>query len=388
MLERYFTWMRDESLAFWLKCGADPMSGFFWERLNFDGTPVATAELRIRTQARQIYVFAHAAYIGLAPRGPSLALSGRALARLLRSAWAPDGRPGWVHRLSSDGQVVDNRRDLYDHAFILHALGWFVRATGDDTFQRWIEETVGFMDAALAAPGGGWAESDRHELPRRQNPHMHAFEAFLALYEATSAPIYLARAGELFGLFRTRFFHDNDGLLREFYGPNWEIDEAYHSDQLDPGHMLEWVWLLRRYARASGRPVGELCTALFDSARKLGLEQSSGFIADMVDATGCRLIDSRRLWPQTEYLKALLVEYEARDSEALRQDADGLADRLLSNYLTGCAAGTWRDQFTLDGRCTTDAVPASTLYHLFAAAVEITRVKGVSRSDRPGATSK
>jgi mannose-6-phosphate isomerase len=375
MLETYLAWMRDRSLPFWLEHGADPASGFFWEKLDLGGRPLAFEELRVRTQARQIYVFAHAACLGLAPRAPALALAERALARLRRAAWAPDGRPGWVHRLSPAGDVVDDRRDLYDHAFVLHALAWFARATDDAQVRPWIDETIGFIDSGLATAGGGWAESDRRELPRRQNPHMHAFEAFLALHE-TLGDSYLARAGEIFALFRTRFFHADDGLLREFYGPLWEIGDAFGSERLDPGHMLEWVWLLRRYARAGGQEVDDLCAALLAAGRRLGADAASGFIVDMVDAAGHRLLDSRRLWPQTEYLKALLVEHEARGDQSLLAAADDLADRLLSSYLADCPSGTWRDVFALDGRCTADAIPASTLYHLFAAAIEIIRVRG------------
>lgn len=380
MLGSYLDWMRDQALPFWLARGADDASGFFWERLDLSGAPVADSELRVRTQARQIYVFAHAALLGMVSADEALARAERGLGQLRRSAWAPDARPGWVHRLAADGSVADSRRDLYDHAFVLHALAWFERASGDERVRAWIDETLHFIDTALASRHGGWAESDRHELPRRQNPHMHAFEAFLALYETTGSSIYLARAAELFGLFRTRFFRDDEGLLREFFGPSWETGESYGSHQLDPGHMFEWVWLLRRYARASSRPVDDLCAALFSAGVRLGLDESSCFIADVVDASGRRLTESRRLWPQTEYLKALLVQHEAGHDPTLLQEAEQLSDRLLSSYLEGCAAGTWRDQFSFEGVCMTDVVPASTLYHLFAAAAEIARLTGKSMS--------
>jgi mannose-6-phosphate isomerase len=380
MLGNYLDWIRHRALPFWLARGADEVSGFFWEQLGFDGAPIARSELRIRTQARQIYVFAHAAFLGMVPANEALALAERALERLLRSAWAPDGRPGWVHRLHADGTVADQRRDLYDHAFILHALGWYVRAFDNHRFRHWIDETMYFIDTALVAQHGGWAESDRHELPRRQNPHMHAFEAFLALYETIGSPAYLARAAELFGLFRTRFFSDDKGHVCEFFGPAWEVGEPHGSHQLDPGHMFEWVWLLRRYARASLRPVDDLCAALFSAGVHLGLDNSSGFIADAVDTSGRRLLESRRLWPQTEYLKALLVQHEASRDPAFLSEAEDLSNRLLCTYLSNCASGTWRDHFNFDGVCIAETVPASTLYHLFAVAVEVARLTGESRS--------
>lgn len=372
-LRNYVAWVRDQALPFWLPRAADA-EGLFHETLAMDGTPQPEAELRLRTGMRQAYVLAHAAELGLVDRAPALDLAVRMMERLRALAWAPDGRPGWAARFDRAGAITDGRRDLYDHAFALLALGHLGRATGEARYAAWIEETLAVVDGALAAPHGGWAESDRGELPRRQNPHMHLFEASLALHETTGEARHLARAGEIFGLLRARFLDEEAGVLTEFFGPAWERSPQVRSERLDPGHMAEWTWLLRRYERAARRPVDALCGRLLDAAMRLGLT-ADGFLVDEADIDGRPLVDRRRLWPQTEYLKALVVQGSAGHRPELLEEAAALVGRLGKTYLAGVPAGAWRDAFTLDGRPSASAIPASTLYHLFAPVPEILRLE-------------
>ena len=371
-LSDYVDWLRDDALPFWLNRGADER-GLLYETLALDGTPNLGADLRLRTAMRQVYVFTHAAQLGLADRDRALTLARELAEHIHTMAWAPDGKPGWIARFSRDGQILDDRRDLYDTAFVLHALGHLRQATGDVRYSGWIDETMAVVDR-LEDRNGGWAESDRRELPRRQNPHMHLFESYLALFETTREPRFLARAGEIFGLFRTHFFDARNGTLTEYFGPAWERDAAHGSHRLEPGHMAEWTWLLRRYQRACGHPVDDLCAALFGNVERLGLD-ASGFLVDEVDEAGHPSLPSRRLWPQTEYLKALVVQGAATGDSSLFERAGDLIDRLLASYLTGIPNGCWRDRFTLDGEPENSTIPASTLYHLFAPAVEILRLE-------------
>src|SRR3546814_18224680 len=110
----------------------------------------------------------------------------------------------WSSDVCSSDLVVDGRRDLYDHAFALHAMAWAEKAVGTGRYGAWIDETLAVIDEAMAAPHGGWAESDGRETPRRQNPHMPLFEASLALYKTAGHPRQLPRAGESFAMFPPR----------------------------------------------------------------------------------------------------------------------------------------------------------------------------------------
>lgn len=358
----YCDWMVEKALPFWADAGWWADRGCFYERLDLTGAPLPETPLRVRTQARQIYTYAHAHVLGW---GEShLDKAEAAMASLRQRAWAPDRRPGWAHVLTPDGAVANPLRDAYDHAFILHALAWMGRATGDVAYYRWADETLAFMDDGLKADHGGWAEDDQGSLPRRQNPHMHAFEAMLALYECTGDGVYRERADRLYALFMARFLDRDVPGVREFFDAAWNVAPGQKGDTLEPGHFSEWVWLLRRYGRNGGAPEEGLSTALLESAQRLGLDERSGFLIDEVWPDGRALSPSRRLWVQTEYLKALTVEGRFGEGQAVM-------DRMMGTYLADAPVGAWCDRYDGESKPMVDHLPASTLYHLFGAVIEV-----------------
>ena len=112
--------MTEYSLPLWAHEGWDSSRGGFVERLGPDGKADQFAPRRVRVQARQIYSFALAARLGWFPQGRDIAMKG--MNYLLANARSPDGRPGYVHLIDADGNVLDPLRDAYDHAFVLLAM--------------------------------------------------------------------------------------------------------------------------------------------------------------------------------------------------------------------------------------------------------------------------
>ena len=121
-------WLLDHVCPFWTKRLLDPAGGFL-ESLDATGTPVASSRRQLLSQARLTYVFSHAYFLGGDPASGEAARHG--IAFLMRAARAPDG--GWFRAVSTDGATLDNTRDTYDQAFVLFALAWYFRATGDAT---------------------------------------------------------------------------------------------------------------------------------------------------------------------------------------------------------------------------------------------------------------
>ena len=365
-------WFIDEALPRWATTGFDERSGHFVEGLALDGTPETSGQLRTRSAARQIYVFAQSASLGVAPPD-GLAIAETAFANLRKCAWMSGERPGYARAFNRfTAQVTDPSRDLYDHACVLLALAWLLKGTGKDIYRAHIAETLRAVDVTLAAPHGGWAEDSENTLPRRQNPHMHLFEACLALVEVTGDSAHIARAGELFGLFKTSFYDARINALREYFGPAWEISDTYSSGRLDPGHMAEWVWLLRRYAVFSTIDVNGFCEKLLSAAQTMGADHKSCFLVDEVSEQGAILRSSRRLWPQAELIKAQVVQYDATGAQIHLDQADTVARELFKSYLaTVPSTGTWRDCFDLNGNFVATAIPSSSNYHLWTAVVEL-----------------
>ena len=365
-LQRYVDWLVQDAVPVWLERGHDVASGFFYDKFHLDGRADPTALLRTRAQFRQVYTLAHAASLGVTDVDRALSVATTAAAALHRAAWGQGGRPGWIKTFTMAGEAVDATRDLYDHAFVLLGLAWLAKATGDGLYRTWIDDTLAAIDTVLAAPAAGWAEDDAGGGPRRQNPHMHQLEASLALYETTGEARFLERATAMVTLFERSLFDPATGSLREYFGPEWQAGPQWHSDErLEPGHHVEWVWLLRRYARAVPEArVDGWCAALLARAKALGAIAPHGFLALESDPQGAPLQDRQRLWTQTEYIKALLVQGELAAAETL-------AGHFLDVYLKPAPRGCWIDLFTVAGEPVAADIPASSLYHLFAALPEI-----------------
>jgi mannose-6-phosphate isomerase len=366
-LRAFRDWMIERALPFWATAGFDQSRDCFHERLFPDGTPDADAPRRTMVQARQIYVFTQAAALGWYPHGLSLAQ--RALASLRARALGPDGAPGFVHSVTAEGGIADATRDAYDHAFVLLALATLSRGQSDATLRDLIDATLAFVDAHLTAPDGTLFESVPRRLPRRQNPHMHFYEALLALQDADAHPSAAARAAAHRAHLDARFLDAKSGTLGEFFDDDWKT--LADDDISEPGHHAEWSHLLHAQARIGGKDVEPLAAHLLDMATR-GADPVTGFVFDGVSRAHAPRVRSRRVWPQTELAKAWLAAHERG-----HPGADARAARLLQcvmrDYLAVPCAGGYHDKRDENGAPVGSTMPASTLYHLFSAALEAHR---------------
>lgn len=369
-------WVKNDALPLWHRLGWDPGQGGFVERLDKCGCPDFTAPRRVRVQARQVYVFAHAAVLGWYEPARQVALDGFDwLVAKCRKG------PGFVHVIEADGTVVDGRYDAYDQAFALLALAWVFRLTGDSQVRRLIDEELAFIDSEIADPEhGGWREGVPPALPRRQNPQMHAFEAMLALYEATGDAAFLRRAETFLALLQTRLFEPKTGTLLEYFGPTFAPSSDPAKLVVEPGHHFEWVWLLAAYARMSGKPLPPQTMHLYDWARAHGLG-IDGLVIDECRPDGTALLPSHRLWPQTEYIKANLALAEHGLSAEAACRAEIAFASLAKYYFTRDPVGGWIDRLDAEGRILDGRMPSSSFYHIFCAIAEAARL-GATRQAR------
>jgi mannose/cellobiose epimerase-like protein (N-acyl-D-glucosamine 2-epimerase family) len=361
--------MIEHSLPLWSGAGWDPVAGGFVERLDIEGRADCAAPRRVRVQARQIYCFAKATRMGWYPEGREIAMKG--LDYLLAKAKSPDGRPGFVHLLDSDGSTMNAMRDSYDHAFVLLALSTVFQLSGDAQVRNEIESLLAFIDRDLRSPNGGFIEGIPATMPRRQNPQMHLFEAMIATFDATSDPVFQNSAGELYSLFVANLYDPRRQVLGEYFEEDWSRIEPV---SVEPGHQAEWVWLLKGFERITGCPTARHRSQLLASALRYR-DDVTGCLFDEGDADGNVRKFTRRCWPQTEIAKAWIAQAEAGEPGAADQAREALA-RLYRHYLGHPVLGGWYDQFDRDGRSLVDSIPASSFYHILCAIVEADRVLG------------
>jgi mannose/cellobiose epimerase-like protein (N-acyl-D-glucosamine 2-epimerase family) len=362
-------WTKDTALPFWGTVGLDEARGGFHERLDLRGRPVLGVSKRLMVQGRQLYVYSRAAVLGWYPDAERLAR--RSFAYLLRTYYQADGRPGWVYSISSAGEVDSSIRDLYAHSFVLLGLAEYYRLTWDQEVLQLADTTMAFLDDELRAEKGYLDAVPPPDRIRRQNPHMHLFEAFINLYDVAARAHYLDHAVEMFNLFATSFFQEQTGTLCEYLTEDLEPLACGKGRISEPGHEYEWVWLLRGFERISGRRVDPYCSALYEHAERYGWDEH-GFIIDEIDTEGTPVRSSRRTWPHAEGLKANIAEGEA-GRKGCDERAARCAARLAEAFLARPVSGGWIDRLDADSRPISEFIPASTLYHVFCGIAEAAR---------------
>ena len=351
---------------------ADPVHGGFHERLGANLMPVATGRKRLMVQARQLYVLSHAAVLG---DRSGMAAADHGYEFLLRT-YRDHLHGGWYFAATPEGEVLDGSKDLYGHAFLLFALAWLHRAFAAPGAMNLAAQTMDALHSRMALLYGGFHATAAREWtpaagPLLQNPHMHLFEAVLALHDVSGDPRWMEEADALTRLFRDSLLHQATGTLREVFGVGW-VTHPELGTIVEPGHQFEWVWLLDRYRRQGGTiDVTAEIEALFSFARSHGFDEEYEGIHDQVDPDGVPLLQTRRIWPVAEALKAYVVMEAA--GRAMPVEADRLAAHLLRDFVPGDRLG-WHETLTREGVPTMTDLPASTPYHLFLAAIEAERL--------------
>ena len=356
---RLESWTREAALPFWDSQARD-LDGGWYEHLKLDKSPDAEAIRRLRVQARQVYVYA------LADRldwyGPARQVAETTFDFMVEKGYKPDGKPGFVHLLEPKCTVHDPRRDLYDHAFYLLAC-----ANVGKRGERIATELLDFIKTKMTSPHGGWLEGVPHQLPRRQNPHMHLFEASMAYYDLTGDKKWLAYTAKVYEIFKAHLFDPKNHVIREFFTEDWKYWSAPQGDSAEPGHGVEWVWLLGQYERYSGVDTSGYAQKLYDRA----FNGSDYFLNDEEDVLGNIRRQSRRLWVQTEVVKCQLAQAE-RGIAGSADMAAAAIEGLFQYYLND--DGSWNDQINACGANMATTIPVSTFYHVICMAAEAVRV--------------
>ena len=358
-------WMADSSWPLWSGPGRHPSSRFH-EVLHFDGAPRQAPSTRVRTQARQVFSFALA---GELEWNGGAEIVRESLPLLLSSGLGPDGVAGRRIDIGS-GELLDDTADLYDTAFCLLAIAQSRGIVGADETNSSADKLLASIDAVLKYEDG---QGYRETLPvgdaRLQNPHMHFFESLLLLYDKTGRNDIWERAEKLYEYVAGTFFDETAAVVRE------STTDDQGTAGYEPGHSMEWVWLIGYRARLGQQALSEFAYQLYD--RACAAHREHGWTCLHLDDDNRPIDGSARLWSQTETLKAHLCIAELGDgaaAEVALQSAVQTAQDILDFWLRSDVQGGWLDHFDSERNLLSDVMPASTGYHLYLSIAELMRV--------------
>jgi mannose-1-phosphate guanylyltransferase / mannose-6-phosphate isomerase len=343
-------WLSDHALPLWSTRGMDE-SGFH-EAIGRDGRPTA-ADRRARVQARQVYVYATAARVGLGEGWGRIAET--AFERFMRRYRRGDGL--FVNLVSASGEVIDDRAFLYEQAFALLAMASVEARAMAEACRAGLE---GFHH-----PERGFIEAGSH--PHQANAQMHLLECALT-WEPLADGGWSALSDEIAGLALERLIDRETGMVREFFRPDWSPAVGDLGRHTEPGHQFEWASLLRLWAERRGSERGLVVARRLYAAGLAGIDSTRSVAVNVKWIEGGIADFSARLWPQTEWLRAAL---------AFGDDAQALAAaRTLGRYLDVTPKGAWRDRMDADGGFVEEPSPASSFYHIAGAILPLIGRRG------------
>ena len=353
-------WLTGHAWPLWLEHGVDWRRRAFHEHLDSSSLQCQAQFRRLRVAARQTYVFSKAARYGVPRAEEAVALG---LDFLRGPARFADG--GFAWRFDLANHPIDSTRDLYDHAFVLLAFAAAAEVVGADGVHEDAVALVDYIATQFVHPAGGYHDSIPVTAPRRQNPHMHLFEALLAAGDVFREELFFSRARDLAALFLTRFFQVKEGALPEYFDEALAPCREAGRFPVEPGHHYEWIWLLHWYeksAAAMGVPLGPDLTSaaesLFEFAERYAASSVNGLVANGLWSDGTVADGGFRLWPQTERLKAVARRRPDHAAQALGA---------IARHLEGAHPGLWIERMDAGGQEIVQAAPATSLYHLTAA---------------------
>ncbi len=345
--------------------GLGAEKGFLEEFILTEKRPHKEANRRLRVQGRQVWSFAKAYSLGYGENLLALALDGwNAIDKQFRHK-----NGGFIHSVNEEGKALNTNRYLYEQTFTLLGLSALYGATKNKEYIKQAHELYNWICKDLAAEEGFYTSFDDKQEPRQQNPHMHLFEALMALFEESGDEYWLDEAGKIYDLFCKYFFDNNHLLLREFFTSDWKSYDSKKGDSIEPGHNYEWVWLIYHYSQLAKQPYDKT-EPLYAFARKGTSEDGLGY--DECSPDGKPIRQTSRMWVQTEALKANITQYQISKDEIYLKRAEQIIDNLFDYYLLD--DGLWGDQLDSHKKELSKITPASTFYHLFLAFIEVIRL--------------
>lgn len=376
--DAWAAWFWDGLLPGWLSRVQDLAGGGVYDALALDGSPDLAAEKTVLAQARTLFSIAH---LALLSDDPALyTAAGRQVEMLRRFRKAS----GLYRRATSrfgeaSGLDVDELSRTYDQCFVILGLVTWNKLAPSAEVESEIEACWQAITGHLTDPQTGLLLEDDSLFdpaapeapPRAQNPHMHLYEACLQAYEMTGRRTWLDRARHLRAIALRHFFDSDTGSLVEFIAPDLSVLAGAAGARREPGHQYEWAWLLSREAELGGDTgVRDTAARLMQFADRFGCVTSGplrGAACDALWPDGAVMEDTCLLWPQTEAIKALAVQYMAGDAGAGPR-ARELLCLMFERWFAGHAV--WINRVDATGKVIWPEALTRLFYHIVLALTE------------------
>src|SRR5689334_15038620 len=339
---------QDVIVPLWQGPGWNADMALPYEALDAEHKPLPPQRYRAMACARQLYLFS--SLIGQVPKAEERAA---ALFRSLQRHFHDAEHGGWFYSIDPQGTPLDQRKDLYTHAFILFACAHYWDKVREPLVESVLNAALEVVAQRFATGDGlyeasldrDWSSLDSGPL---QNPLMHLAEAFLATLSVREDAAVQNALIELCTAMQKRFIDPRHAVLME--KPLGAVDNWF-----EPGHQFEWYFLLQSSPLLRGSTLHASLERAFAFTEQWGVDQQTGAVRAMLELDDRPRDATQRIWAQAEYLRALTLR---PDSEASVQcQLQALQQRFLH-------AGGWYECRDEQGEVSRKDMPSTTPYHL------------------------
>jgi mannose-6-phosphate isomerase len=319
-----------------------------YEALDAEHRPLPPQRYRAMACARQLYLFS--SLIGQVPQAEERAA---ALFRSLQRHFHDAEHGGWFYSIDPQGAPLDQRKDLYTHAFILFACAHYWDKVREPLVESVLNAALEVMARRFAMGDGlyeaslnrDWSSLNSGPL---QNPLMHLAEAFLATLSVREDAAVQSALVELCTAMQERFIDPQHAVLME--KPLGAVDNWF-----EPGHQFEWYFLLQSSPLLRGSKLHTSLERAFALTEQRGVDQQTGAVRAMLQLNDRPRDATQRIWAQAEYLRALTLRPGSEAS--VERQLQALQQRFLH-------AGGWYECRDEQGQVSRKDMPSTTPYHL------------------------
>jgi len=237
----------------WREYSQDFTHGGFFGEITNDNTPVINANKGVILNTRILWFFSEVAELLESDFYKQVA--DRAYEYLCD--YFVDPQFGGVYwELNAQGQVVNNKKQIYAQAFAIYALSSYYKITQDSSALKLAlnlfelietrgidKEHQGYLEAFTREWNSldDWRLSDKDlNFPKSQNTHLHILEAYTSLYQLVSSSVIEDALRYNIQMFDRYMIDRKTGHLRMFMDLQWQD----HSPGFTYGHDIEAAWLI------------------------------------------------------------------------------------------------------------------------------------------------
>lgn len=340
----------EKILGWWAANMPDKNGAGFYGNMDVNGKILEEAARGLVMNSRILWTFS-AAYKA-EPNDRWLQMAERAF-RYTCDHFVDNENGGMYWSVDHNGNVLENKKQVYGLAFALYGLSEFYQATGNGNALMLAIELFRLIEQHNATVAGGgyleafsvnWkplsdlrlSEKDANEK-KSMNTHLHVLEAYTNLYRVWKNEKLAKAIRQLLQLFDTHIIDKQTFTQQLFFTEAWEP----RSSIVSYGHDIEASWLL--YEAAQVLEDEELkfywkdIAIIMASASRKGLDTDGGM---WYEKEGAHLIKEKHWWPQAEAMVGYLNAYElSGDRQFLELSVNSFS--FIQNKLADTKHGEW-----------------------------------------------